>query len=631
MALQMEVGGAAYDMVANRVTKIRWAVGYSHPARLTFTLRQAQHTTPIPAYASVKLWDDAALDAGGLAFTTDNPLFYGTAEEIQPGPGSNELQYTCYDITARVASETQVYSDAWASATTVGAGTVPRLLFNAAIDNDDDWVFCRGFNLTVGQMVAVLLDDPLLRLRAFGAAPAADTAYESTDLTGMDFIPQEKVVFTGEPLRSAVMRLIDDWEPNWRMLWNPGSQKWRFGNIGLSPQVTYTLNDFSGSHPVLKLQMDRSLENRFTAVRIYGPEALQNVTVTLSGGGLTALSGGPILDTYGGTIQVIGQSQWQITDTTKRRMGRMLPTAINAPLEQVRIGPNAWHQQSVWTRTPSLQVRYKNNNAGTDAWQQMTGWWYDPATGILDFNGNYVYRYNPYPQVEGAVLQPEYENPEDVQLVYPSYIEALQVRKPAAAAIPPWEGTAYSVHGLENELAIYDESLAVGFLFGQPVTSATRKAKFEVLAQKILDSKKDVLYHGGMTLEGIDYAFHRLDRRVNIAGVDGDGVAKTTGWEAIKAIVTDCEYDFEEMLTTVQFNSDHSELLGFDAERIKQELKVGAEFISQIVTSYAVMGYHWAHTEWGTRYLAQSMTVGGSVTPVIVDPWFGTVDRVETS
>lgn len=627
LRMEMYALGAwsAVDFEAVGFCRPRLQIGYSHPARLTFTLKQPQHEAPIPAYAGIKFWDDEALDADGLEFSAANPLFLGFVEDIDPAD-SNRLEYTCLDPTARAANKIPIMSTAWAGPSTEGDAAVPRLVLNATIDNDDDWQFARGFNLTVGQMIAILLDDAQLPLEAIFAS--GETAYEASDLVGLNYEPQEKIVFTGEPITSGILRLIDDWAPEWRMLFYPGTRKWRFGHLGAaSPQVTYTLNDFSAAspHPVLKLNLDRTLEGRYTAVKIYGPEAVENVDISLSGLDLLDVSDGPVLETYGAGAVVRGKNKYQIADSTKWRMGRLLATPINAPLEEVRIGPNAWTQFSMWTRTPTLMARYTNGNNGTDAWQAVTGWVYDSSTGIIDFKDHYLYRYNSNPPISGGIQQPHYEVPSDVRLVYPSYIDPLFVRLPAGGG---WEGTAYTQHELESELKIYDESLAVGFLFGTPVTSATRIAKFAILAQAILDSKKDALYHGGMTLEGIDYEFHRLFRRVNIAAVNGDGLALTTGWEQMKAIVTDVEYDWEEQITVVSFSSDQSELLGFDPARIKQQLRVDAEYISTIVSVWYQFGTHRAFTELGTPYLAQSLTVGGSITPVAVDPFFGTVDAL---
>lgn len=620
-------GWVSVDLEAELVCNFVFKLGYSHPATLEFEIKQAQHTTPIAAYAAVRFWDDAATDRDGNPFTAANPLFLGHVEDVDPGEESHSIKYTCFDPTVRAANKIPVMSVAWDSITTQGQGAVPRAIFNPSVDNDDDWVFSKGFGYTVGEIIATLLSDAQLPLEAVKAAPGSGNPYLDSDLLGMTYIPQEKVVFTDEPIRSAVMRLIDDWAPGWRMVFFPGSRQWRFGHIGLSSAVTYTLNDFSPAvaHPVLKLNLDRSLDARYTAVKIYGPEAVENVDITLSGGGLEDASLDEVqLDTYAAGAIVFGKNKWQIVDENKRRMGRLLAEKILAPMEEVRIGPNAWTQFAIPTRTPTFMAKYKNNNAGSDAWQTVTGWIFDHTTGTIDFQDTYVYRYNANPQVEGGILQPNYENPEDVRLIYPSYIEPLYVRVPASG----YDGTAYTQHGLEAELKIYDESLAVGFLFGTPVTSETRLEKFAVLAQAILDTKKNVLYHGGMTLEGIDYEFQLLDRRVNIAGVDGDGNPLTTGWESMGAIVTDVEYDFEEQTTTVQFSSDESEILGFDPEQIKRDLRIGAADISQIVYAWSEISNKREFTEWGTPYIAQSISVGASITPVIVDPYFGTVDTL---
>lgn len=627
LRLEKNEGSAwqAVDIASNGVGDLRMQVDYSQPTALSFTLRQPQHLTPIGAYAAVRFWDDAKVDQFGNPFASNNPAFLGFAEEIEPAD-SNLLEYTCYDPTVRASNHIPIMSTAWDTLTTQELGAVPRLVFNASIDNDNDWALSRGFGLTIGQMIAIILDDAKLPLEALLAAPATGPAYVASELEDLNYIPQEKIVFTGEPIRSGILRLLSDWAPEWRMLFDPSTRQWRFGNIRLSPQRTDTLNNFSAGvdHPVLKLKLDRSLDARYTAVKIYGPEAVENRDITASGGGLEDISEGPTLDTYGAGAIVEGKHRFRITDPDRRRMGPLLATPINAPSEETRIGPNAWYQFSMETRSPTVMVKYKNNNAGSDAWQTVTGWVYDSSTGIIDFGSNYLYRYNTDPQIEGGILQPNVEIPQDIRLVYPSYIEPLFVRAPASG----YTGTAFTQHNLQAEYRRYDESLAVGFLRGTPVTSETRLEKFLVLANAILETKKDVLYHGGMTLEGIDYNFHLLGKRCNIAAVDGDGNTLSTGWEQIKALATSVEYDWEEDQTVVQFSSDEAEVLGFDPERIKEDLKVGAARISQIVTAFATMGTERRFTEWGTPYLAQSITVGGSITPVVVDPFFGTVDAV---
>ena len=633
MTLHLETfNGSTWDTVdleASRVTDFKLTIGYSHPATLAFTIFNDQHLTPIEPYTAVRFWDDAGSDPDtSTAYSNSNPTFLGFVEDVDPGDDGQSIKYICYDPTARSANQIPIMSVAWTSATAEGNGAVPRLVFNSTIDNDDDYTFCRDFNLEVGEMMTEVFDDALLPLRSLFAAPDASDAYESADLAGMDFEPQEKIVFISEPIRSGIMRLMNDWEPEWRMLFYPGTRKWRFGDITQSSAVTRTLNDFTETHPILQFQLERSLEQRYTAVKIYGPEALENRDITVSGGGLNNVSSTlPLLDTYGAGVEVRGWDKWQVDDADLRRAGRFLPTAILIGSPQYQWAPNSWIQNLMWTRSPTVLVRYKDNNAGTGVWQAVTGWFYDSATGVIDFKGTYIYRFNEDPPIEEAILQPEYENPEDVRFIYPSYIDPLSTRVPTSG----FEGTAFDDFGLENEYKIYDESLAIGYEYGTPVTSATRLAKFAVLARKILDSKKDVIYTGGMTLEGMDYTFALLDRKVNLDGVDGDGVAKTTGWEAINAIVTDVEYDYEQDVTTVQFSTDQEELVGEDPARIKERLKIGAEFIHRFIDVAVTVSKRRAFTEFGTPIIGSDISVQAFPQTVAIDPFLGTVDPLLTS
>lgn len=613
-------GWAAVDLEAVGVSDFRLQIGYSHPASLAFKIHQAHHTTPIAAYAGIRFWDDAATDSEGELFTSGNPIFLGFVEQINPADDGHMIDYVCYDPTARAGELIPIMSTAWDSVTDEGVGAVPRLVFNTAIDNDDDFTFCRAFGLTVGQMLSLIFDDAQIPLEAILAA--AGDPYEATDLDLLDYIPQEKIVFTSEPIRSGVLRLINDWEPAHRLLFNPKTQKWRFPNILAGELLTRTLNDFTADYPILQFRLQRSLEGRYTAVKIYGPEAAENTTVTLSGGGLADVSDGPTLDTYGAGSIVEGKNKWQIVDEDARRMARLLPVEVYGTSPEFRWAPNAFTYYSGLTRAPQFQAKFKDNNAGTDAWITKVGWWYDHTTGILTFGDSYIYRYNTDPEVESSILQPNYENPEDVRLIYPAYIDPLSIRVPASG----FEGTAFSTHGLASTKRIYDESLAVGFLYGTAVTSATRIAQFQVLAQKILDAHKDVLHTGGITFDGLDYEFHQLGRRVNVAGINGDGAALTTGWENIQAIVTDVEYDFTEETTTIQFSTDQSELAGFDPERTKAELKIGAAFIHTFITVAVNVNRRRAFTEFGTPVIGADVSITGTTTNVIIDPYFGTTD-----
>lgn len=630
MALHLETyNGSTWDTVnltTSRVTDFKLTVGYSHPMTLTFVIYDDQQDTPIDPYTPIRFWDDAGSDpATSTAYSSSNPTFIGYVEDVDPGEDGQTIKYTCYDPTARASNQTPIMSTAWTSATAEGTGAVPRLVYNSTIDNDDDYVFCRAFDQEIGEIITDILDDALLRLRSFFAAPSASDAYVAADLTGMNYEPQEKMVFMSEPIRSGILRLINDWEPEWRLLFYPGTLKWRFGDITASSAVTRTLNDFTETHPILQFQLNRSTEDRYTAVKIYGPEALENRTIYQSAGDLNDISSTlPLLDTFGAGQEVRGRDKWQVDDSTKYRAGRFLPTAILVGEPQYQWAPNAWVQNRVWTRAPQFQVRYKNNTAGTDVWQSVTGWFYDSQTGIIDFKGNYVYRFNNNPEIEDSILQPEYENPEDVRFIYPSFIDPLSTRIPASG----FEGSAYDDYDLENELKIYDESLAVGYEYGTAVTSATRLAKFAILARKILDTKKDVIHTGGVTFEGMDYEWALLDRKINLDGVDGDGSALTTGWESLGAIVTDVEYDYEQDVTTIQFSTDHSELVGEDPAFVKEQLKIGAAFIHRWIDVAVAVSKRRSFTEFGTPIIGADVTVAAAPRQVVLDPFFGTADPV---
>jgi hypothetical protein len=103
-----------------------------------------------------------------------------------------------------------------------------------------------------------------------------------------------------------------------------------------------------------------------------------------------------------------------------------------------------------------------------------------------------------------------------------------------------------------------------------------------LLAQSQLEKSQDISWIGGMSLDGIDYSWSRLNKSVSFEANDGDGGTLTTGWEAIKAYVTDVELDFENMLTTVQFSSDRAEAAGEDVAAIKQRL--GIRDLVQVAT-----------------------------------------------
>jgi hypothetical protein len=162
--------------------------------------------------------------------------------------------------------------------------------------------------------------------------------------------------------------------------------------------------------------------------------------------------------------------------------------------------------------------------------------------------------------------------PNAAKLVWAKYVEPLSVRVPESG----FEGTAYTIAGQAVQKDVYDESLAIGTEYGTPVTSVDRIAAMAALARAQLDKNKNIIWTGGCVLDGIDYSWCRLNRRVNFSANDGAGGTVSTGWDAIDAFVTDVEYDFAERTTHLTFSSDRQELIGEDVAQLKQRLGIKA-------------------------------------------------------
>jgi hypothetical protein len=107
--------------------------------------------------------------------------------------------------------------------------------------------------------------------------------------------------------------------------------------------------------------------------------------------------------------------------------------------------------------------------------------------------------------------------------------------------------------------------------------SATRTAQFQELCDRVHAATKDIAYAGGFSIIGINYDFWALNQRIHIAAVDANGSALTTGWEAIGAVLTNVELDYESRITTCTFNSDQLQFLKVDPEALKEELKIDAQ------------------------------------------------------
>lgn len=562
----------AVDFTAQRIGQLKLQISYQHPARLSWVQQKPQHTFPIGIRSFVRLWDDAANGPDGNPQSSSNPIFEGFVMEVNPGSESNEVQYVAYDPTRFSAQQFNVSSLAWNSGTvptdapTTSAGSYPRLVFNSKIDNDDDAAYQRLTDASVGDMLGTIFDDSYQPLYWTNAAPGDGTdagngsPYETGDLTALAFRPQEKEVFESETVRGAVTRLLRHY-PSWRLLWYPGTRKWRFGDITASPEVTLTLNDWDASNVVLSLNLERSLEQRYTAVHFYGPQTTVTTVSSIGGGTLTDISDGPLLQNNIATCcDVPGKNKWQITNTDARQIARVLPEFITVQTSDYSF---------VSVRTAQLEGYWPESSQWPAGWRVITGWYINAKTGTVFLpDGIYAYRYNSRP----AGGSPHYENPTDVRFTYGKFENPIQVRYPTSG----FSGTAYDVAGIANQMEIYAEDLAVGYEYGQPVTTATRLAQFQILAEYLHKLHKDIVYVGGVTLDGCRYEFGRLDKRINIAAVDGNGGTVTTGWESIGALLTDVEIDFGEQLTTLQFSSDHASLIALDVEEAKRRLKIRA-------------------------------------------------------
>lgn len=561
------------DLVVYRVAQMSLKVGVSHPACLSWVMYAAAHTMPLGIRNFIRFWDDAGT-IDGVAQSSTNPLFEGFIDDVQPGEGTNEVRCTAYDPTNKVTNELTVMSVAWnagdvgtGTPPVPGAGAFPRLVWNVLNDSDDDYAFERAHYKTVGNMIAAILEDMYHPLYWANAAPGDGTsagngtAYTGSELDTLTFTPQEKETFDWSTLRPAIDKLLR-YYPQVRYTFIPGTRKWKFFNLTTAPAVTLTLNKSNDTNEIMALQLTRSLNDRYTAVRFHGPQALTQYEVTLSDGTLTDISDNPSLQNSIATCcDVLGKNRWQITDPEKRLMARILPSPT-----QVQTGD--WNVVTAFT--PQLLAYWPETEAGQAGWRAQAGYRFDFQRGIADFGDAYLYRFNE--TAAAGSDNPAYENPTDVKIIYAWPNSNLQVRYPETG----YQGTAYTVANLQTEKQIYDEMLAVDYSYGQPITISSRIAQFQELAKILLEQHQDIVYTGSVILDGMRYDFSRLNKRVNIAGVDADGTAMTTGWEAINAMLTDVEYNFTDQLTTLTFSSDHAELCGYDVDLLKNLLRIKA-------------------------------------------------------
>lgn len=543
---------------------------YSQASRLDFTVTAAEQTTPLPRGAFVLLWDDVGLDESGAALSASNPLFVGSVMEITPGSHSNEVVYVAMDPTYIASKGCTVMSLPYTTGGVPATGAVPRLVYNVKNTSDDDYAFEAGQNATVGGILQGLLDYTVELLRLSLAAPASGVPYNSGDFASMTFIPQEKMVWESQTIRSALEQ-VWRFEPRFRMFFHPRELKWNFyqlNNPGVTPYVNLSLNDTGlvNDYPVIGLDINPSFENCFTAVSITGPpdrgmtSFYWDTAVTSPGNTNLEPIGSPtILQPYTdsmGSHNAETWLQWRIHDTTQRAGGRILPT-----ITTMETGNGTGFQSKYPTFLASWDM-------GT-TWVAVKGVVFDFLNGSATFTG-------PAPYTEefdfGVPVTPPGSTqtkfpPNAFKLYWAPYLPPLQARYPSSG----YAGTAFTDYGCEEELRLYDESLAIGYEYGTPVTSATRLAQYAVLAENLQSVRCDIIFTGTIVLAGCDYSWCRLNRQVNLV----DAAGSTTGWESMFAPVTDVEYTYgDQPSTTLTFNANWLELYGQDPAALREKLRI---------------------------------------------------------
>lgn len=565
---QSTLGGSfvGIDLTVARVGNFRLKVSDTHPAILEFDIAQPQHTMPLALRKYVSFWDDAGTTPDAVPQSIGNPLFEGFIWDIQPTE-SNGLHYICYDPSHMAGKEITIMSTAWDPSTGPGApplpgvGAVPRLILNNAIENDVDWSYERAHDLTVGQIIALVFDDALEPLRWYQAAPTADNPYVSSELDLFTAVPQEKIVSTNESIRTFVDRLTQQYYPEYAFRWDPGSRWWRWYSRLTAPEVTLVLNDPDNANTVLSMELHRSLDGRYPAVEFRGPTRTDVIDVSTLDGSLSITSAPTILETYtdaGGTDTSKAYTQFQITNSSWRRGAKRLPSSY-----LVREHEYFW----MATQSPTFLISFD----GGSTWQGIDSVFFDFQNGIVQIpDGLYPYFWSDH-RLDPTSSR-HFWTPNAYRLIWAKYSDPIIVRRPSSGFV----GTSYTVAGATNVRYIYDEMLAVGYnRVGIPVTTATRIAQFEALGDNILAACKDIAYAGGCQLDGLKYDFCKLQRCINLAAVDADGATLTTGWEEIKAILTDVEYDFAEQTTTLTFSQDQLTAWGDNIDLLKQRLKIG--------------------------------------------------------
>src|SRR5690606_15910950 len=159
-----------------------------------------QHELPLTFRDFIRFWDEGAPHPLGGTQSSTAPLFEGFVEDITPGDDTNEVVITCYDPTYRCDKMIQVMGEPWeANGTDFPVPSPfahPRVVYNTTIDNDDDYGLSLLLNATVGQIVAVILNDQIKPLYYLNAAPGSGSIggesqpWDDTEMADLDIEPQ---------------------------------------------------------------------------------------------------------------------------------------------------------------------------------------------------------------------------------------------------------------------------------------------------------------------------------------------------------------------------------------------------------------------------------------------------------
>lgn len=265
----------AVSIDANGINAFSLKIGYAGPSTLSFEAMLPQHATSIGGMVNTDLIRLRSSDYDGGNGLGVDPVFEG---RVAIEPGTATIGVKCLAIDPTGFSNYPLMSSGWeleSGEVVPVTGGRPRVVWNCKLDTDDDYATARSYNATVGEIIEALFTDHKEALKKEFAGPAdGSDPFVAADLTPLTFKPQEKFAADGETLRPALTALLQQYYPTWRIRWEPGTRLWRFVDLKDAPEATLTLNDNTGDDVVLSFEPHVSVEDRFTAVEIYGPSAM---------------------------------------------------------------------------------------------------------------------------------------------------------------------------------------------------------------------------------------------------------------------------------------------------------------------------------------------------------------------